>query len=36
MLVNVGPESFIERVDGKYVDKTGLLAKLNQFIKDCE
>ena len=21
MLVNVGPESFIERVDGKYVDK---------------
>ena len=29
MLVNVGLESFIERVDGIYVDKSWLLVKLN-------
>ena len=36
MLVNRSPQAFKDIVKGEFVDKTGLLAKLNQFIKDCE
>ena len=36
MLVNRSPQAVKDIVEGEFVDKTGLLAKLNQFIKDCE